>query len=335
MVDEIAIVSPFPPLRSGVATYSYALLFHLKKLGVMTYGINNVRDLELVKDIPKIYMLGNNYDYHGWIYDGLLRYGGVAVIHDTHLIDFWNGRGRNPDSIEKMLLEIQQYSFKIIVHNLFNKNYLLNKGLDDKNICILPFGAKVCVPTPSEHEIEKDFLSKKYNIPVNYPWLLAPGAIQPFKCPELLIKATESLRVNLIFVGETHSGYDIEAVKNKYGIDKNIFSTGWVPRSDWIRFLKAADLGVCLRQPPTHGETSAACLDLLRYGIPTLVFDVGTFSSLPDTIVKKITYDTNQYLVHDALKELLNKPLDRTLIYDWVQKECSWDKVAREYLTLF
>ena len=48
-----------------------------------------------------------------------------------------------------------------------------------------------------------------------------------------------------------------------------------------------ADIGVCLRRPPTGGETPVALLDLLRLGVATIVSDAGPLSGYPDSVVRK------------------------------------------------
>ena len=66
-----------------------------------------------------------------------------------------------------------------------------------------------------------------------------------------------------------------------------------------------ADIGVCLRRPPTGGETPAALMDLLRLGVPTIVSDVGPFSCYPDSVVRKHRWDQDGLAgLTQALREL-------------------------------
>ena len=53
------------------------------------------------------------------------------------------------------------------------------------------------------------------------------------------------------------------------------------------------DVGVNLRLPPTNGETSAALLNLLASGVPTVVTDVATFSDYPSSVVRKVRWETD------------------------------------------
>jgi glycosyltransferase involved in cell wall biosynthesis len=107
-------------------------------------------------------------------------------------------------------------------------------------------------------------------------------------------------------------------------------------RADLADFGAISDIGICLRRPPTNGETSAALLDLLRLGVPTIVSDVGTFSEYPDSVVRKVPWagDDLDPLVQ-AMVELAENPgarvaLGRSALQHIVDAH-DWSDLASQY----
>ncbi|TKD44152.1 glycosyltransferase [Azotobacter chroococcum] len=94
-------------------------------------------------------------------------------------------------------------------------------------------------------------------------------------------------RCILVFVGKNSSdeyGERLERTLNASGARKRIRITGWTDMSTYRSYLAAADVAIQLR---THsrGETSAAVLDCMNYGLPTIVNANGTMAELPSHAV--------------------------------------------------
>lgn len=96
-------------------------------------------------------------------------------------------------------------------------------------------------------------------------------------------------RCHLVFVGALPDGPYGEAMRGKIdasGASARIRTTGFVSGDDYHRFLRAADVGVQLRGV-SRGETSAAALDCLAYGLATIVNANGAMAELPaDCVVQ-------------------------------------------------
>ncbi|WP_082473455.1 glycosyltransferase [Xanthomonas sp. Leaf148] len=129
----------------------------------------------------------------------------------------------------------------------------------------------------------------KLNIELVDAWLASPLA--------------NNDRCYLVFVG----GAD----PNEYGLalDKKIRSTsageriritGFVTQDDFRGYLQAADVAVQLRTM-SRGETSAAVLDALSYGLATIVNANGSMDDLPDDVVIKLPNDFDNSALRDAL----------------------------------
>lgn len=95
---------------------------------------------------------------------------------------------------------------------------------------------------------------------------------------------------SLYFVGQNEPGeYGrfINQVIDGKGLGEQIKITGWTDSDTYIQYLQAADVGVQLRGM-TRGETSAAVLDCMNYGLATIVNANGSMNDLPDECVLKI-----------------------------------------------
>jgi glycosyltransferase involved in cell wall biosynthesis len=114
----------------------------------------------------------------------------------------------------------------------------------------------------------------------------------------------------LAFVGENHSGdYGAELVAaiRQSGLEKRIRITGWTDSTIFQYYLAAADVGVQLRTL-SRGETSAAVLDCMNYGLPTIVNANGGMADLPDDGVWKLSDKFTDSELVEALETLWKDP---------------------------
>jgi glycosyltransferase involved in cell wall biosynthesis len=128
----------------------------------------------------------------------------------------------------------------------------------------------------------------------------------------------------LVFVGVNHGGdYGAELLKliNQSGYQDRIKITGRVDKAVYNHYLEAADMAVQLRTL-SRGETSAAILDCMNYGLATITNANGSVAELPaDTSLMLADEFTTPDLV-TALETLWKNP----------QKRQELAKNAREYI---
>lgn len=114
------------------------------------------------------------------------------------------------------------------------------------------------------------------------------GLLGPHKLNLRILKAwlasplASDQRAYLIFVGENDGGdygEQILATIKESGLQARIRITGWTDTDTFRRYLTAADIGVQLRTL-TRGETSAAVLDCMNYGLATVVNAHGSMADL-------------------------------------------------------
>jgi glycosyltransferase involved in cell wall biosynthesis len=121
------------------------------------------------------------------------------------------------------------------------------------------------------------------------------GVVGPPKDPELLIDAVSQVPgVRLVFVGPVDDGYrtELEEFAAGVGVADRFAMTGHTDDDEYESWLQRAGVAVQLRRW-SNGESSAAVNDVLAAGVPTIVSDQGSFSSLPDDIVLKLPRDSS------------------------------------------
>jgi glycosyltransferase involved in cell wall biosynthesis len=110
----------------------------------------------------------------------------------------------------------------------------------------------------------------------------------------------------LVFVGANHGGaYGQQLLEtiNGAGAHKRIRIAGWSDEQVYHRYLQAADVGVQLRSV-SRGETSAAVLDCMNYGLATIVNASGSMAALDDDAVWKLRFDFATGELVEALETL-------------------------------
>lgn len=117
----------------------------------------------------------------------------------------------------------------------------------------------------------------------------------------------------LMFVGENDGGeYGaqlLEKIANN-NFQVRIHITGWTDTITYQHYLAAADVGVQLRTL-SRGETSAAVLDCMNYGLATIVNANGSMADLPDDAVWKLPDEFEDVQLITALETLWQETTQR------------------------
>lgn len=154
------------------------------------------------------------------------------------------------------------------------------------------------------------------------------GLLGPSKQNHRLINAwLESLlakdrRCLLVFVGENQNGSygtALAATIRDNGLSERILITGWTDTTKFRQYLSAADLGVQLRTL-SRGETSAAVLDCMNHGLPTIVNANGSMADLPGDAVWMMPDEFTDTELKIALETLWKNEAKRQSLRERAQK---------------
>ncbi len=110
----------------------------------------------------------------------------------------------------------------------------------------------------------------------------------------------------LVFVGEEQAaeyGTQIKDTIQASGLRRRIHVSGWTDPDRYRQYLGAADLAVQLRAN-SRGETSAAVLDCMNYGLPTIVNAHGALAELPPNAVWMLADDFDDAALTQAIDTL-------------------------------
>lgn len=329
---KIAYFSPLPPARSGIADYSAELLPYLAQQAEITLFTNSP-DVIPVAGLPvrlieeyagvrdqfdiALYQMGNS-EHHEAIYDCLIRYPGVVVLHDYTIHHFvrhhtqnegeWTGYGRELAyalGTEGRQLARDIRSGKAIAP-LFTVP--LNERLIDTSLALIvhseyaaagirrrrPELPLAVIPAPVEPRAGHS-LRSRLGLSDEAVLFGSFGQITAEKQPELILRALRRVReshpeAHLLFAGEARPdiGDKLADLIESSGLTGYIHNTGYSPDlAEFIDWIHTADVVINLRQP-TAGETSAVALRAMAAGRPLIVFDHGWYREIPAEIALKV-----------------------------------------------
>ena len=138
------------------------------------------------------------------------------------------------------------------------------------------------------------------------------GLLGPTKQSRRLLEAwlasqlSKDKRCFLVFAGENHGGdygADLSAAIRSSEVAERIRITGWTDTTQFRHYLAAADVGVQLRTL-SRGETSAAVLDCMNYGLATIVNANGSMADLPNDAVWMLEDEFSNEALKDAIEAL-------------------------------
>ncbi len=361
---RIALVSPMPPSKSGIADYSAALAGPLSELADVAVISCEDGHFDPARFDALVYQLGNN-PYHSFVYDLALNYPGVAVLHEPNLHHLivdrtivrgdWDGylkeaeydggpaalaRARRARALETgpdydgvpMIRRLLERSRAVVVHSHYVEEAVRQAGFAGPVGCI-PHGAWI-------PQVDRMVYRHRLGLDETAPLVGVFGFLKPYK------RIAESLRAfrrlvrleptaKMILVGEAHPDFPVTPLINRLGLRANVRMLGFTPIDDFAGYMAACDVVLNLRYP-TLGESSGSLLRALGLGRAVVVSDVGSFRELPDDIcLKTPAGDGEEETLFEFLNLLVSRPSFARGMGErarqWVERECRWEHVAQRY----
>lgn len=293
-----------------------------------------------------LYHFGNS-TFHTHMFDLIHQYPGVVVLHDF----FFNGVLAHEEITERRSakwtealyyshgyraaqerfsqdrlehtwntypcnLEVLQTAKAVIVHSPYSKDlarrwYGHAAGNDWSVVPLLRIPAQ---------DFDRTAARKALGIPENAFVVCSFGLVDRTKHSRRLVEAWLSSHFaanpscQLILVGENHGAdYGAQLLKliNSSKCRSRVHITGWNDAEVYRQYLMAADVGIQLRQL-SRGETSAAVLDCMNYGLATIVNANGSMAYLPDDCVIKLPEVFEDEELIAAIDTLYSNPEQRS-----------------------
>lgn len=359
---KLAYFSPLPPARSGIADYSAMLLEELRGLAEIETFAGEGKAFNPAG--LALYQLGNNAD-HIEAYETALQHPGVVVLHEANLHHLiadltirrgdWDAYvaacaydageparafaqrvralevGPDYDGVP-MLRRVLERSRGLIAHSRFVASKCREAGFTGP-IAVIPHGAAM-------PPVERMNWRTKLGVNETDPLIGIFGYMKPYKRISQSLRAFARVRrlvpdAKLILVGEEHPDFPLEPQIRALGLQSAVRRFGYATPAEFEGYLSACDIILNLRFP-TVGETSGTLLRAFGMGKAVVVSDVGSFAEFPDDVCLKVPVDsTEDETLFSILNLLVSRPaLARAMgerARAWVERECSWSSVARQY----
>ncbi|MBC7750487.1 MAG: glycosyltransferase, partial [Candidatus Saccharibacteria bacterium] len=284
-----------------------------------------------------LYHFGNS-EFHQHMFGLLAEFPGVVVLHDFFLsgiVAHMDFTGYQPGNWVSELYKSHGYasvqqrfqtqdSSEIIWRYPCNLSVLQNAigvithSEYSRHLCLKWYGEKAknsttVIPLLREPTNNNDraISRRALNLTDDTFCVCSFGMLSQTKLNHILLEAwiTSSLSRDkncvLIFVGEIDGGYRVRMLEaiEKHGLSDSVRITGWTDTTTFRHYLSAADIGVQLRTL-SRGETSAAVLDCMNFGLPTIINANGSMADLPDNAVWKLPDEFDNTQLVEALESL-------------------------------
>jgi glycosyltransferase involved in cell wall biosynthesis len=359
---KIGFHSPLPPLRTGVADYSAALLGALRRLGEVEVDAANAD--------AHLYHLGNNA-LHRAIYERALARSGVVVLHDAVLQHFYLGTLDQTAYIEEFVYNYGEWSRELAADLWRNRarsaqdtryfdHPMLRRAAQSSRAVVVhncAAAAAVLRHAPGTHVVEIPHLFVPPTAPaaaevvrLREDWHLAPGAflfgvfgyLRESKRLWSVLEAFARVReagvdAALLVAGEFVSS-DLERAISPALARAGAVRAGFMSDEEFWRAAHAVDACVNLRHP-AGGETSGITVRLMGIGKPVMATAGGENAAYPEEVCLRVPAGVAE---PDALAEymiwLARFPLDAGRIgrraAEWIASQHAQGTVAARYWEL-
>ena len=305
----------------------------LSKLAdVRTFDPNRVPWEDLNRADACIYNIGNNPVFHGAIWQVARRHAGIVILHDARLHNFFDGLYRVQWRDLAGYLEVMNFyygeeglrdgadcyrneagnikemserypltehalenSLGVVVHTEQAFEELSKRS--DRPVAYLPLpftapgGQNRTQSSPGTRTSMSDSAGAPYR-------LIMFGYIGRNRRLEAVLEALHGMaereRFHLDVFGEILDNEDqIRRQIRDLGLKKLVTLDGFAPEEKLDEALLQADLAINLRNP-TMGEASGSQLRIWAHALPSLVTNVGWYSTLPTDAVVHVRADENE-----------------------------------------
>ncbi len=361
---SVGFVSPFPPVRSGIADFSSELFPAVAAhVDASAYPPSEAKRAFTSGHDVVLVQIGND-PLHAPTYEALTDDArttpAVVTLHDFSLHHLFaaayldGGReeeygrelSRNHGEKGHLLWERMKKGGKVPVWDLEPWSYPMSTETA-RRAAILVVHSKIVAGSilraaPGTDVVEfphhvvpaprtpRDEARRALGLPLDRPVAVALGILTPAKRVLKVLTALASLPPAsrpFLFVGGAGGDDDPHRIAaRELGLQNDVGFAGYLPEADFWRAASAADLAVNLRHP-TVGEASGAVCRLAGFGLPFIVSDAGWFRELPDSFAVKIPVGAGE--VEAVAAELSRLAFDPSAARTRGEAAAEWGKRRR------
>ena len=354
---KIALVSEYPPVHSGFATYEHYLVdafrplnleIHLSPITRTRVDYEGILDsLDEIKDLDLIH-LNHGYDcfeisneFITFLEELRLR---AKVVITMHTVNNFR-KGTDIRWFNRMLANKTD---TLIVHSSPMKEELLRQGILPEKILIIPHGTKV-LPFISGEESGSKATRAACGIPQNMKMVLAFGFLEPDKGFEELMMVVSRMReAFLVIAGEKASKDDGQFVDRLQAIgDFQLESrfkliNHYLEETELLQLMTASDVIVMPYRPVApddmHYSVSGILHLALSQGRPIVACLNPKFVELENLVPELVVPSMDLRALNFVLKKVMTDAPFRKCAVAKILKyasETSWEKVARLHIKAY
>lgn len=379
---RLAMHSPLPPARSGIADYTADLAVSLRE----HYDIEFVYDQPEVKlppalsDLPvrsvewfrqhasefdrNLYQFGNSM-FHAHMFELLREHPGVVVFHDFFLggvLNWMDTVGLQPGAFEEALFashgraavdearahgreqaavkypanrEVLQRANGAIVHS----SHAVSAAAEWYGPSAAASIRRIPLLRKAPASVDRERARGELGLAPDDFLACTFGHVAVTKLNVRAVRAWGASALSsddncrYVTVGGDRPPYGDE-VRRALRDAERASITGFVDRATYERYLCAADVAVQLRTD-SRGETSAAVLDALAFGVPVIANANGSNAEYPDDVICKLPDPFTDTELVQALQRLRADPAARHRLSEagsaWVRAHHDPRAVALAY----
>ena len=342
---RIAFFSPLSPLQTAIADYAEGLLPYLAKQAEIDLFIDKgyqpsdplIRERFQVfnyRQFPKrnaiqpydtcIYQMGDNPDFHSYIYRTLLEHPGIVTLHDVVLHHFFLCVTLQQGDPDGYVAEMR-YAYGEVGERLAQKviagqgeevlykyplcervldvatGVIVHNGYARRQVEMRRPGAKVAhIPQhfflPAGFPDDFDGAGLRARLGLNDRFVVASyGFFIPDKRLQVALRAFArfaSTRPDAVYllVGGNSPHYDLPGDIRAMGLGDRVILTGWLEPVPFVQHMFVADLAIHLRYPHVGG-TPYTPIRLMGLGRPTIISDIEPLAEIPADCCARVGVD--------------------------------------------
>lgn len=381
---KMLYASPFQPMKSGISDYSEVLVTALgREFDITLFTADyEISSRYLKENFPvikygkgqvdfegfdyRVYNIGNNPEYHDYIYEACLAHPGMAILHDLVLyylfVGYYQKRNQlytkvyEQEGLKAFLTlkqavkrkgadllaqkemapvlplhkELFRSGNRLMVHSWYTYHQVLKAGFVGKQD-IAKINHIALMGNGAE-VVSKKELYQKYHIPQDAYVIASMGYIGQTKLNHIACKAVLRLNAELnckvcyVMVGE---GNYVDG----YVDGTTVIKTGYTELYEFDAFIRHSDLILNLRNP-SMGETSGAMLRILEQGKVCIINDGGWFSEIPESCVLKVCLENVEDDLYEKIRKLMESPDEAKQIgeraAEYIRREYQAEKIVGE-----
>ena len=353
---KIALVSEYPPVHSGFATYAHYLIdafrplnleIHLSPITRTRVDYEAILDsLDEIKELDLIH-LNHGYDcfeisneFITFLEELRLR---AKVVITMHTVNNFR-KGTDIRWFNRMLANKTDI---LIVHSSPMKDELLSQGVSPEKILIIPHGTRN--PFIKNEEGGREATRAACGVPQNMNMVLAFGFLEPDKGFEELMMVVSRMRETfLVIAGEKASKDDGQFVDRLQAIGDSQLEgrfkliNHYLAEAELLQLMAASDVIVMPYRPSDPDDIHYSVSGVLHLALgqrkPIVACSNPKFIELENLIPELVVPSMDSRALSSVLEKIMTDAPFLESVVAKISKyadETSWERVARSHVKAY